>query len=213
MACPTTQNGLSSMTDAGPEIILVSASPRRRELLRAAGYRPQVCPAGAPEDLTAGDARAVAVAIATQKLDVLAARLAARPEPRLDGGPWLAADTVVVLEGRILGKPRGVAEAKQMLQALSGAQHEVVTGVALRMGTVHHAFAVTTQVSFRPLSHNEICRYVATGEPMDKAGAYGIQGHGGALVQAVYGSYTNVIGLPMFETIAALTHVCEAALQ
>lgn len=201
------------MTEGGPEIILVSASPRRRELLLAAGYRPRVWPSHADEDVLGGDARAAAVALAEHKLQVLADRLAQAPQADLSRGPWLAADTMVVLSGRILGKPGGVAEAKQMLRALSGAQHEVVTGVALRMGTAAHAFAVTTQVRFRPLSHSDIDRYVACGEPLDKAGAYGIQGRGGALVQEVYGSYTNVVGLPLAETLAALTQVCEAALR
>lgn len=203
------------MNESAASIVLVSASPRRRELLRSAGYDLTVCPADAPEDITGGDARAVAVAIAQQKLQVLTRRHTSEPQnlPDLSCGPWLAADTVVVLAGQVLGKPAGVADAKYMLRELSGAQHEVVTGVALRLGSLQHAFAVTTQVSFRPLSQLEIDRYVASGEPMDKAGAYGIQGLGGALVQAVYGSYTNVVGLPLFETISALTHMCEAALR
>ena len=198
------------MAHPGPHLILVSGSPRRRELLLSAGYQPLVCPSDAAEDAERSNAQDQALAIASQKLDALWHAPAARRPPS-DHGPWLAADTVVVLEGTCLGKPAGVAEAKAMLMALSGTAHEVVTGVVIRLGEHERAVAVTTRVTFRALSRQEIDRYVATGEPMDKAGAYGIQGHGGALVDTVYGSYTNVVGLPLRETIAALTAVCEAA--
>jgi septum formation protein len=198
---------------ATPTIVLVSASPRRRELLATAGYRTLVCPANAPEDLTHSDARAAAIAIARQKLDVLA-QTAASAGPNtadLSCGPWLAADTMVVHQGVVLGKPAAVSEAKEMLERLSGSEHEVVTGVVVRLGDVERSLAVTTKVTFRPLSLQEIEKYVATQEPMDKAGAYGIQGVGGALVDSVFGSYTNVVGLPLAQTIGLLTQVCEVA--
>lgn len=122
-----------------------------------------------------------------------------------DSRPALAADTEVVLDGRCLGKPSSEAEAKAMLRSLSGRSHEVLTAVALRDGDEVRTAVVRTEVVFRTLSEDEISRYVATGEPMDKAGAYGIQGLGGALVARLSGSYTNVVGLPLEETLDLLS--------
>lgn len=117
----------------------------------------------------------------------------------------LGADTVVVLEGELLGKPAGQAEARAMLLRLSGREHEVVTGVALAFGEESRArvlaeHAERTRVCFRALSESEINAYVATGEPLDKAGAYGIQGRGALLVRAIEGCYFNVVGLPLSST-------------
>jgi septum formation protein len=119
----------------------------------------------------------------------------------------LAADTIVVLEGRVFGKPADPAEAAAMLRQLGGREHEVYTGICLQHLSRHHRSTqvVTTRVQFKRLTDAEIRAYVATGEPLDKAGAYGIQGMGAYLVRALHGSYTNVVGLPLCETVELLT--------
>lgn len=174
--------------------VLASASPRRRELLAAVGLEPDVRPSHVDETPRPEESpEAYGLRVAEDK-----AR--ACDDPR----PALAADTEVVLEGRCLGKPASEADAKAMLRALSGRAHEVLSVVALRVGDHMRTRVVRTEVVFRALSDDEIARYVATGEPMDKAGAYGIQGEGGALVARLSGSYTNVVGLPLEETLALL---------
>lgn len=119
----------------------------------------------------------------------------------------LAADTVVAIADSVLGKPRDRDEAVAMLRSLSGATHEVWTGVALIAGANVEVFSVGTRVTFRELSEDEIAGYVAGGEPMDKAGAYAIQGGAAGFVSSIDGSWTNVVGLPMEETLAALNRL------
>jgi septum formation protein len=119
----------------------------------------------------------------------------------------VAADTCVVLDGGLLEKPRDADDARRMLRALAGRTHEVITGFCVRRGGKHREGAVHTRVGFRSLSHEEIERYLDSGEPFDKAGAYGIQGAGGALVDKIDGSYTNVVGLPLSEVLAAIEAV------
>jgi septum formation protein len=121
----------------------------------------------------------------------------------------VAADTVVTLGGDVLEKPADAADAYRMLRTLSGQVHQVHTAVAVGTGDALHDVVVTTQVAFRALSDGEIARYVATGEPMDKAGSYGIQGEGGALTDWVQGSYTAVVGLPLKETLELLARVAS----
>jgi len=123
---------------------------------------------------------------------------------RGDDAPVLAADTVVVLGEEILGKPRDEADARRMLRLLSGRVHRVITGVAIRWRGKEQIVSVSSRVVFRDLSEREIADYVASGEPSDKAGAYAVQGLGGALVSAVHGSVSNVIGLPIGEVVEAL---------
>ena len=117
---------------------------------------------------------------------------------------FIAADTVVVRDGEILGKPEGKTEAAAMLRSLGGRGHEVITGFCVLGAEQSHVQAVSTKVWFRPLTSEVIARYVATGDPLDKAGAYGIQAGGGAFVERIDGSYSNVVGLPLVETLAAL---------
>ncbi|MEQ9501053.1 MAG: Maf family protein [Deltaproteobacteria bacterium] len=175
-------------------VVLASASPRRRHLLTAAGVSIDVRPADVDETPLEGEAPdAYALRVARDK--ALAHGLAE---------PVLAADTVVALGDEILGKAEDVEDAKRTLAKLSGESHVVHTAVVLAVGGEVEELLVTTAVRFRALSSAEIDRYVATGEPMDKAGAYGIQGEGGALVAEVRGSYTNVVGLPLEETLALL---------
>lgn len=175
-------------------LVLASASPRRRQLLQAANVLFEVRPADVDETPRAGEAPATyAARVAADKARALAIE-----------SPVLAADTVVTLDGRILGKPVDDADARITLKALSGREHEVLTAVVFVFEGRSDELVVSTAVRFRALTSVEIDRYVGTGEPMDKAGAYGIQGGGGALVAEVRGSYTNIVGLPLEETLALL---------
>jgi septum formation protein len=185
-------------------LILASASPRRRELLGRLGLPFEVWPSGAEEPLEPGvPAPALAAALARMKARHVAGQV------RAAGGPpavVLGADTLVVVDGRPLGKPASRDEARTVLRTLGGRAHEVVTGLAL-LGTAdgrEMAEAVTSRVVMRPYGEPEIDAYVATGEPDDKAGAYAVQGAGGRLVVRVDGCYTNVVGLPLRTTARLL---------
>ena len=174
------------------ELILASESPRREMLLRQIGLKFQVEASGADENVPEGwSARELA-----EKLAVDKARLVASHR---DSGLVIGADTVVVLDGRSLGKPADGAEAAEMLRALSGREHQVITGIAVVNASngQTRSDAVVTGVKFAPLSEDVIGRYVATGEPMDKAGGYGIQGFGALLIERIDGCYFNVVGLPL----------------
>jgi septum formation protein len=186
-------------------LILASASPRRRELLARLDVPFEVRPSGIEEPLPPGvPASALAMALARAKARDVGDRLCAVGEaPAL----VLGADTLVVLDERPLGKPASRHEARAMLRALRGRSHEVVTAVVLRLevsGGREAAAAVTSQVFMRGYTDREIDAYVATGEPDDKAGAYAVQGEGGALVARVEGCYTNVVGLPLTTTARLL---------
>ena len=175
------------------KLILASASPRRAEILRSAGLPFSVLssavdetpvPTESPQDLV----RRLALA----KAELVAARA-------LGPAIVIAADTVVVLEGAILGKPRTSEDARQMLEKLSGRTHTVMTGVTLiRLPDVERReFIETTQVHFASISNEEIVKYLSSGEPFDKAGAYAIQGLGGRFIPRIDGCYFNVVGLPL----------------
>ena len=184
----------------GPTLILASASPRRRELLTTLDLSFSVMPAHIDERHHAAEPPASYVArLAREK----AAQLA-EPYP----SAWvLGADTVVVLDQRILGKPADAAEARAMLSSLSGREHTVMTGVAVvhrGRGVIVQCDVVSTRVRFRPLQAAAIEAYIATGEPFDKAGAYAVQGAGGQFVAALEGCYNNVVGLPLQRTTALL---------
>ena len=127
--------------------------------------------------------------------------------PPQEGDVLIGADTVVAIDGAILGKPHSQQEAKNMLSALSGKTHSVFTGVTVVKGEEIHTFAERTDVTFYPLSQELIDRYVASGEPMDKAGAYGIQGKGCVLVQSISGDYFNVVGLPVARLYRVLDQI------
>jgi septum formation protein len=177
-------------------LILASASPRRAELLSAAGIPYEVRPAHIDERLRAGeDARTYASRVAVEKARALAGHA--------NGRPVLAADTVVVIDGLVLGKPVDPDDAKRMLRLLSGRSHEVITAVALMSTRPGQSDATidarieSTVVEFALLDTAEIDWYVATGEPSDKAGAYAIQGLASRFVTRIEGSYSNVVGLPM----------------
>lgn len=172
------------------KIILASASPRRRELMEIAGYEFEVECADiietVPENVTPD---AVVMSLALQKACAISKN---KREAIVVGS-----DTVVALDGKILGKPHSTAEAVKMLHSLSGKTHKVYTGVAIVNGEKIKNFYDETEVEFYPLTDAEIEKYVASGEPMDKAGAYGIQGKGSLLVKGIHGDYFNVMGLPI----------------
>ena len=183
------------------KLILASASPRRAEILRDAGYRFTVLssaidetphPQESPEDLV--------LRLAQAKADLAAARAV---------GPaiLIAADTEVVLDGHIFGKPHSSEDARGMLERLSGRTHTVLTGVALiRLPNVERlSFVESTLVEFAPLSDEDIRRYLSTGEPLDKAGAYAIQGRAARYIPRIAGCYSNVVGLPLARLQQALT--------
>jgi septum formation protein len=172
-----------------PRLILASASPRRREILRAAGFEFEVRPAGAREERMDGES-------AVEYVRRLAAEKAAAVEAP-GGEIVLAADTVVVAGERILEKPQDAGHAAEMLRLLSGRDHLVISGICLRRGSETVVDDARTLVRFRPLSEEEIEDYVASGEPMDKAGGYAIQGLASKFVERVEGCYFNVVGLPV----------------
>lgn len=171
-------------------IVLASSSPRRLQLLDMLGIPCRVVAPNADESRTPGELpEAYVVRLARAKAGIVAAREA--------GELVLGADTTVVVRGEILGKPDSPHEAEIMLAKLAGRTHHVMTGVALALGDrVMHALDVT-DVTFRPLDRESIEGYVATGEPMDKAGGYGVQGRGAALVEAIRGDFFSVMGLPL----------------
>lgn len=177
-------------------LVLASASPRRRDLLAQLGLVFTVVAADIDETpFSPEDADAYVLRLAREKARTVASRLP---------GTWvLAADTTVALGSELLGKPSTPDEAREMLTRLSGRTHAVYTGVALA-GRAEVSMVVRTGVVFRTLSPGEIDWYVSTGEPMDKAGAYGMQGKGSFLVSGIEGSPTNVIGLPLAETLELL---------
>ncbi len=171
-------------------MILASASPRRRALLEQLGIAHEVMPADVDERPEPGE---VAESLAPRLARAKALAIAERHPDRL----VLGADTVVVVDGRLLGKPLDEAEVARMLAMLSGRAHRVVTAVALARGTQVRERCDVTRVWFRALTPREIDDYVATGEPLDKAGAYGVQGFGGALIERIDGDYFGVMGLPL----------------
>jgi septum formation protein len=179
--------------------ILASGSPRRRELLRQLKFSFTVIPSRLEETNQSGmEPRRHATHYAREKAKEVAQRY---PQQ------WvLAADTIVVVDADILGKPVNVTEATAMLSRLSGRSHHVITAVCLLHSQcgVEESQAVETEVFMRRLGAADIEGYIATGEPMDKAGAYGIQGIGGCLIQRIEGSYSNVVGLPLCETVELL---------
>jgi septum formation protein len=176
-------------------LVLASASPRRAELLRAAGFEFDVHPVDIDERPRPGEAPDVYVRrLAAEKAAVAAETLDAR---QLDGRAVLAADTAVVLDDEILGKPRDAADMREMLRRLSGRRHEVLTGLSLRSGVRETGTVERTAVFFAVLGTEEVDWYVKTGEGSDKAGGYAIQGLASRFVRRIEGSYSNVVGLPV----------------
>jgi septum formation protein len=190
-------------------LILASASPRRAELLRAAGFTFEIVVTDVDEQVRPGETASTYVRrLAAEKSE--AARFStAKAAPHVPDGPddviILGADTVVVIDGLILGKPRDDDEAASMLRRLSGTRHEVLTGISLRRGTSELGRVETTTVHVMPLSDAEVEWYVASGEGRDKAGAYAIQGLASRFISRIDGSYSNVVGLPVAAVHEVLT--------
>lgn len=182
-------------------IILASGSPRRKELLEQIGVVFEICRAEGEETFTS-----VVPSEAVKELSLQKAREVAG---KCGGDVVIGADTVVAAEGQILGKPQDREDAMRMLRLLQGREHEVITGVAVLLGEPEKliCFAETTKVRLYPMTEEQISRYVDSGEPVDKAGAYGIQGRFAAYVSGIEGDYNNVVGLPVGrlyqETLAA----------
>ncbi len=182
-------------------LVLASASPRRRELLAQAGYRFQVHPAHILEDPSPGeDPIAYVTRLAREKAEAVFRELnTADPESGGNGNSLavLGADTTVTLDNTILGKPENAADAARMLRLLSGRTHRVITGVAVVTAKRTDVATEVTAVRFLTLTDEEIADYIATGEPMDKAGAYAIQGRASRWIPRIAGCYFNVVGLPL----------------
>lgn len=180
-------------------LMLASASPRRAELLSQIGVEFIQQPVDLDESALSNEPpKAQVLRLAAEKAN--AAWLQAEGTAQV----VLASDTMVVLDNQALGKPRNADHARSMLHSLSGRQHEVMTSVSVRDATRQKTLCVVTQVVFGPLTATQIDDYWATGEPADKAGAYGIQGIGGQFVKSIKGSYSAVVGLPLYETVQLL---------
>lgn len=201
------------ITNQDRSIYLASRSPRRRELLAQIGVRFQLLlfrerPDGEPEvsEATLADEnpRDYVVRVCRDKVESGWMRMQQRTLPR---SPVLSADTTVTIDGRILAKPTDRREAAEMLAALSGRRHEVLTAVALKYDERVELAVSRTEVEFRTLSAEEIQQYLATGEADDKAGAYGIQGRAGQFISEIRGSYSGVMGLPLFETAQLISRM------
>jgi septum formation protein len=178
-------------------LILASASPRRRELLELFGIAFEIDPAAGPEKAPAG-------ASAQDTVKALAQAKAMEVAARHPGCIVIGSDTVVELDGHILGKPQDEEDAFRMLTSLSGREHRVFTGVSLVKDGQSITQAEMTRVFFRPMTDREIRAYIATGEPMDKAGAYGYQGAAGLFIRGIEGDFFNVVGLPLCRLGAML---------
>jgi len=192
-------------------LILASASPRRRELLSQAGLTFMVAAADINEDLLPDEAAAAYVRrLAEEKAQAVwnANRSANTAEDRL---MVLGADTCVVCDGHILGKPFDTADARRMLELLSGRTHAVLTGLAVITGMKIVRDVEVTQVMFNQIDNDEIARYISSGEPLDKAGAYAIQGYAARWIPRIEGCYFNVVGLPIARTIAMLAEAQAGA--
>jgi len=189
---------MSSMKSSSSKLILASASPRRKTLLGATGLDFEIVESQIAEVRRDGEsAPDFAVRMACEK--------ALKVSTRFRDALVLAADTIVECDGQILGKPTDAADAHAMLRTLSGNTHTVVTAFAIaRAGAVTESMPVTSRVTFRALSPAEIAAYVASGDPLDKAGAYGIQNVGAGFIERVEGARDNVMGLPVREVLAAL---------
>lgn len=186
-------------------MILASASPRRKELLEQAGVEFEIIPAVGEEVITDSLPQQAVLDLSAQK----AAEVAAKVQ---GDAIVLGADTVVAFGGRILGKPKDEADAKQMLSMLSGNMHSVYTGVSIvvkQSGESRpYSFYEETEVTMYPLTEEQIISYIRSGEPMDKAGAYGIQGKGAVFIEKIQGDYNNVVGLPIARVFRTLEEVC-----
>ncbi|WP_294406874.1 Maf family protein [uncultured Ruminococcus sp.] len=179
------------------DVILASASPRRKELIQLVCGNFRIIPADCGEEVPEGmQAEKIPEYLSAKKCECIS---------EVYGRALvIGCDTVVINDGKVLGKPADEEDAAQMLRSLSGRTHKVITGCTISCGERQRSFSVCTEVTFRELSDDDIEEYVATGEPMDKAGAYGIQGKGALFVEKINGDYYNVVGLPVSELAVQL---------
>ena len=185
---------------SGCRVVLASASPRRRDLLKLIGIAHEVRPANIDETMRPREApRRYAERLAREKASAIATR-----DPDLI---TIGADTVVVINRKVLGKPADAADAARMLRMLSGREHTVITAVAVSRGRKLRSAIEEVRVKFRRLRDDEIEAYIAMGEPMDKAGAYGIQGYGATIVERIEGDYFAVMGLPLVRLVGLMRDV------
>lgn len=195
-------------TDGKLDIVLASASPRRRELLAQVGIRPRIVPSTVVEVITTDVPEEAVKALSRQKAEDVA-------KAQKPGTLVIGADTVVAVDGQILGKPKNHQEAADMVRKLAGGSHQVYTGVTLVFCMENEwnvqTFAEKTEVSVYPMSEEEILYYAAGEEPMDKAGAYGIQGMFAAFVKGIDGDYNNVVGLPVGRVCQEIKAMCSRA--
>ena len=188
------------MSNEKLSLILASGSPRRREFFTRMGWNFTVVKPGTEERVHPGETPEQYVRRNAEEKAADALALSGIA----DHAVAVAADTIVVQDGRILEKPKDPADAHRMLRELSGRTHQVMTGLCIRTAAAMHSRTVVTDVEFKDLTDAEIDAYIRTGEPMDKAGAYAIQGLAAYMIRNVRGSYTNVVGLPLAETVEAL---------
>ncbi|MEO7823521.1 MAG: Maf family protein [Gemmatimonadaceae bacterium] len=185
---------------SAPRVILASSSPRRHDLLELIGIRHEVIPANIDESIRGRESP-------TKHAERLAREKAGAIASRDPGSVAIGADTIVLIDKKILGKPANSVDAGSMLRLLSGREHTVVTAVAVARGEAIASAVEKVSVTFRKLSDDEIDAYIATGEPMDKAGAYGIQGYGATIVERIEGDYFAVMGLPLVLLVSLLKEV------
>ena len=185
------------------ELVLASSSPSRKMLLEQAGVSLEVVVSGVDETVPASLSPA-------QTVELLAERKGKAVLPLRPDKPIIAADSVVSIDGLILGKPKDDQEAKATLRRLSGRTHQIFTGVCLLANGREEVFHQSTKVTFYPLTEEEIADYVALGESQGRAGAYGIEGIGVVLVQSIEGDYSNIVGLPVAETLRRLRKLLQA---
>jgi len=183
-----------------PRVVLASASPRRHELLNIIGIAHDVVPANIDESIRGGESP-------RKHAERLAREKASSVSGRDSGVVAIGADTIVLIDKKILGKPANTVDAGTMLSLLSGREHTVVTAVAVARGRKVCSAVEEVTVKFRKLTDDEIDAYIATGEPMDKAGAYGIQGYGATIVERIEGDYFAVMGLPLVRLISLLAEL------
>lgn len=190
-----------------PQLYLASQSPRRLQLLQQLGLKVEIFNADIDETPKADEQPVDYVRRMAQEKNHAARQQLEKLANFAPHLPILSADTSVVCDGQILGKPQNHAQAAQMLRLLSGRTHQVLTAVCVSLSDQKHSLVQTSQVTFKPLTEQEISAYIRTGEPMDKAGAYGIQGVGGIFISHIESSFSGVMGLPVFETAELLRQV------
>ncbi|MFZ7344444.1 Maf family protein [Avibacterium volantium] len=190
-----------------PQLYLASQSPRRLQLLQQLGLKVEIFNADIDETPKADELPADYVRRMAQEKNHAARQQLEKLAHFAPHLPILSADTCVICDGKILGKPQDHVQAAQMLCLLSGRTHQVLTAVCVSLPDQKYSLVQTSQVTFKPLTEQEISAYIRTGEPMDKAGAYGIQGVGGIFISHIEGSFSGVMGLPVFETAELLRQV------